>query len=416
VGRAADLAAILTHNVGFYRPVVALTFAVNYAMFHNQPLGYGMTNLALAIACAALLAAVIRDFGAPREAAIAGAAIWLLNFHGIDMAILWISGRTALVLIAASLAAALALLRGHAVLAALGVFIALLAKEEAVVLPFVLLAWLIIRQGARTPRRAWLGWIALSAVCLGAYSVLRAASGAFTLSSAPPYYRLAFAPASLASNVVSYADRALTFPALACLAAWLLLRPERSRIRLPRRALACAAVWFAGGYALTLFLPVRSSLYACFPSIGAAIAAALFSAACWRHAPETRRRRVLVASVVASAALAPVYHARARRWVDLANLSAATLDELRSASRDMPAASHIVLVDDRTTTVNLSSAYGTLVDDAYFLEAGRRMAVWIDPPVDGAALAGLTPPCRSCVAMTLRLKNGRLEASDRGKR
>ena len=35
--------------------------------------------------------------------------------------------------------------------------------------------------------------------------------------------------------------------------------------------MAAGAVWFAGGCAMTVFLPVRSSLYAVFPSVGAAI-------------------------------------------------------------------------------------------------------------------------------------------------
>src|SRR5207245_10626373 len=38
------------------------------------------------------------------------------------------------------------------------------------------------------------------------------------------------------------------------------------------RVVAAAAVWFVAGYAITVFLPIRSSLYAVFPSVGAAIA------------------------------------------------------------------------------------------------------------------------------------------------
>src|SRR5581483_3344548 len=104
------------------------------------------------------------------------------------------------------------------------------------------------------------------------------------------------------------------------------------------------------------------------------------------------------------------------RTIDPANLSAAVLEQLTSASRDMPAHSHIVLLDDRGSGVNLATAFGTLADDAYQLAAGREMDIWIDPAVDGAALAGLRPPCRSCVGLTMRLRNGRLEQVERAKK
>src|SRR5512147_883128 len=42
-----DLAALFAANTGFYRPVVSVTFALDYGLFGLHPLGYGLTNAAL---------------------------------------------------------------------------------------------------------------------------------------------------------------------------------------------------------------------------------------------------------------------------------------------------------------------------------------------------------------------------------
>ncbi|HEV3139988.1 MAG TPA: hypothetical protein VGY57_05710 [Vicinamibacterales bacterium] len=412
VDRVGKIPALFLRNTGFYRPIVALTFAANDAMFGNRPLGYGVTNLILAGVCAVLLAVLIRTLGLPREAAIAGSAVWLMNFHGIDMAILWISGRTALVLIAASLITAIALLRGHVVLAAAGLLTALLAKEEAVALPFVLFAWLMIRaRSVPEPASKRFAWIAVSVLSLVAYWQLRQRSGAFTVNTAPPYYHLTFSPALIVENGLQYADRALTFPAAICLAAWLLLRPGWSAIRWAPEILACGVVWILGGYALTVFLPVRSSLYSCFPSIGSAIVAAWCCAEFWRRSEPAARRRAVAASIVISAALLPVYRARAHRWIDPADLSSSVLAQLRTLTADVPDGAHVVLIDDRSKRVNLESTFGSLMNDAYTLSTGRSIDIWIDPPVASAVLAGLAPPCASCVALKLRLEDGTVRRS-----
>jgi hypothetical protein len=91
-----EAAALFGKNHGFYRPLVALSFAANDAAFGNHPLGYGLTNLALCLLCAGLIALTFQALELPGFAAAFGAAVWLLNFHGINMAILWTSGRTAL--------------------------------------------------------------------------------------------------------------------------------------------------------------------------------------------------------------------------------------------------------------------------------------------------------------------------------
>src|SRR5262249_35291858 len=142
-GSAHDLGALFFKSSGFYRPVVGLTFAADYALFGTHPLGYGLTNVLLAGICAVLLYLVARELSLPSGAAALAVALWLLNPHGINTAVLWISGRTSLLLTLGSLAAVLTLLRGHPFLALLPAAVALFSKEQAVLVAGILVLWCI---------------------------------------------------------------------------------------------------------------------------------------------------------------------------------------------------------------------------------------------------------------------------------
>src|SRR3954471_17259241 len=91
VQHASELPELFQRSTGFYRPVVGLTFAADYALFGTAPLGYGLTNLALAAACAGLLYLVARQVALPPAAALGAASLWLLNPHGMNTLILWMS-------------------------------------------------------------------------------------------------------------------------------------------------------------------------------------------------------------------------------------------------------------------------------------------------------------------------------------
>src|SRR5581483_11100607 len=98
VHSAADVAGIFSSNTGFYRPLVTLSFAFDSALWGLDPRGFASTNLLLLVADAALLFALARQLALPSPAALFAAAVWAFNFHGITMALLWTSGRTALLL------------------------------------------------------------------------------------------------------------------------------------------------------------------------------------------------------------------------------------------------------------------------------------------------------------------------------
>ena len=105
----------------------------------RHPRPYGFTNLALYFLCIAAIWGLLREAGLTRTAAWVGAFAWALNPHGINMAVVWLSGRTSLLLTACAALSARAFLRRQRVAGSLMLLGALLSKEEATVLPFVLM-------------------------------------------------------------------------------------------------------------------------------------------------------------------------------------------------------------------------------------------------------------------------------------
>ena len=200
------------------------------------------------------------------------------------MAVVWLSGRTSLLLTACAALSARAFLRRQRVAGSLLLMAALLSKEEATVLPFVLMAWLWALR--HEDRRALILDAVAVCVPLIVYGLLRAQSPALTPTTAPWFYRPTTDLRLLAMNAIEYLDRGATFFVLVGLAAWAAYRPERPAI--PRPIVLAGVVWFAAGHALTLWIPVRSSLYSVFPSVGSALLCA-GAVEAFRSAPSARR-------------------------------------------------------------------------------------------------------------------------------
>lgn len=397
------LVELFRRDNGFYRPVVALTFAADERLFGLRPFGYAATNLLLTGLAGAAVVLLARGLGLPRALALLAGSLWALNWHGVGGAIMWISGRTALLLVLFATLAAAAFVRGRPLAAALAAFLALLSKEEAVLLPLILAAWAGLRDGGAFRWRRGLQALALFVPGLVAYLWLRAGTSAYLPGSAPPFYSPSFAPGLLVRNALEYADRAATFPAVAIVLAALALRRVPRLAAAEARLVALGLVWLAGGYGLTLFLPVRSSLYACFPSVGAALAAAAVVGALWREATGRAGTRLLVAAVVAALALVPLLRSRNGRLERTAAISAQALAEVTAAAPELAAGRWLVL-RDTDERVNLRAAFGTLVEVAVRLQTGVPGArAWIEPPPPDWRQAGLEPPGgQPCVVLELR--------------
>jgi hypothetical protein len=399
---ANDAAALLTRNTGFYRPLVSATFALNYAVSGMAPLAYAVTNFALLLAGAALLFMVARRLNLPATPSALAAALWAFNFHGINMAVLWVSGRTALLLSCAALASTLAVMSGRMMLGGAFCLLAMLSKEEAVVLPFLLACWTAMRSQTQLypARRLSSMWPLLAALAI--YLVLRLQSGAFWPTTAPSYYRLTIQPSILFRNALEYLDRGATWPAAVALLVAIAARTRPTLAPGEGRILALGAIWFAFGYAITVFVPVRSSLYAVFPSIGACIAAAVVVAALIRQQPDRTLRTLAVASVI-PLLLVPVYRARNVRLVAPADLSATVLRDVERAATPFPAGVRLVLIDDPAAPFTLDAAFGGLLPDALALTLGDQFEGEILATGDGSN-------AQRNGALVLALHNGRLES------
>jgi hypothetical protein len=382
VGAPDDLVRLLATNIGFYRPLVYLTFTLDQALWGAAPVGYALTNLVLCLAVAGAFVALARAAGLSAAGAVTGAGAWLLNFHAVNMAVLWLSGRTALLVSLFALLAAHAMFHGREAIAGGLALLAMLSKEEAVALPALFTAHVVwTERHARALRRTIPLWIALAV-----YLALRVRSGAFWPGDAPSFYRFTFAPLDVARNIAEYADRAGTFfvivilvVALATGVRWRDLRGERSPA--DTRTLAFAGLWIVATYALTVFLPVRSSLYALLPSLGSALVVAIVSSTAADKAPR-RFRMAALGLLVAGVALVPVYWSRNERWVRPAELSEQVLTTIfRDASGRV--AGHVVLIDDPQERFNLTAAFGGLFPEALRFRVGPEWTGEIVDP-DGA--------------------------------
>lgn len=413
VRHAADLKGVVLGDNGFYRPIVALSFSANEYVFGLHPRPYGLTNVFLAALCGGSVYALCRSLEMRPGAAAFGAALWLLNLHGINMAILWISGRTALITTAAAAGCVAALLRGRDWLALALFGMAVFAREEAVLLAPVTAVWLYVlrEENAFAGAFHWRSRLIGGAVIIIVYFTLRSGTHAMTPATAPSFYRFTPDAFTWLRNIAQYSDRTMTFSAGMLVLLALILRPHQWRLDARTwRVVAAGSAWLGVFVAPALILSVRSSLYACLPSAGVSVAAAAIASRWWLSASAARRRTALIAVIPLAAVLFPVYVARNQRWVKMAEFSTQALSDLQAAARSYPDDSNILIIDDRSARANVASVFSTMVRDCFLLVSGRYMTFYVDPPVSNAdPLNGGAPVCTDCVDITLVVKNGRLQ-------
>jgi hypothetical protein len=359
----------------FFRPAVTLSFLADYLVHGLDASGYGVTNLFLALTAAALVAFLARALGLSMAAGAAAGALWLMNPHGINMSLLWISGRTSLLMAVFSTAAVVAAVKRRPILTAVLLFAALLSKEDALLVPAIVV---VAMWTVNARQREMVTTVALSAVAVGAYIVLRIGSDAMTAADAPDFYRLTWNAAAIAANALAYLDRSATFAAAVALLVTLAARVRPDIDRASSRRLVLAAAWFLAGIAITVRVPVRSSLYAVFPSIGGALA---FAVVFERLRQRTRRASVaLGVLLVAAIAAAPLYRARNVRWIQPADVSRNTLSALMA--EPLPDAGLVTFEDEPVRFANFADALGTGAGNAVRLATGHPLDAVIVPRGD----------------------------------
>jgi hypothetical protein len=143
-----------------------------------------------------------------------------------------------------------------------------------------------------------------------------------------------------------------------------------------RPLLAMLTLWWLGMFAITIWLPVRSSLYAVCPSAAAAIVSALLidrmrSAATRPPLPLAPALAVLLAGSI------PIYQIRDDLRVEAARVSQRTLGEIERDLPTLPRTGVVVLHDDPDGSV-FREAFGDLASEAMRTRFGRDWDVRIE--------------------------------------
>jgi protein O-mannosyl-transferase len=191
---------------GYYRPLQALTYAVDYALWGLNPAGFHSTNVVLHAATAVLLYRVgVRVLGSAR-AALASALLFAVHPLHVE-AVAYVAGRSDPLAALCMLVAVLGFLRGDRrghMLSVAMYFVALLAREAAFVLPLLLMV--LDRVPPRSSRRSIRQYVPYAGA-LGLYLVLR--------SLVPTPIPVAIiAPAPLGFRLLTMADVIVRYLAL----------------------------------------------------------------------------------------------------------------------------------------------------------------------------------------------------------
>lgn len=232
-----------------YRPLVLASFAVNYAVGGLEPLGYHLVNVLLHAGVGLALYALGRDLRLSAGGSLASAVLFVA--HPIHTeAVAGIAGRAELLMTLGVIGALLGHLRAAPgtrrwlVLASGAAFAAaLLSKEQAVVLPALLvLADLVLRAPVRPRWRRYAGHL----VVLAGYLGLRWSVLGGTLAEDPRHVPFLNNPLAHASPP----ERVLTAVAVAGRYLWLMVWPRDLSADYSYDAIPLATSALAPGVAL----------------------------------------------------------------------------------------------------------------------------------------------------------------------
>ncbi len=159
--RSAQIWCLSRHALHFFRPLFLLSLGLDHLLWGTHAFGYHLTNLALQVANVWMVHALLLRLKLPPPRALLAATLFAA-FAQQGVAVVWISGRTELLLgtfvLAASILHARAIVersRVAMVLSLVAAILALMTKENAVALPgyLILVEW-ALRPGGVPLRQA----------------------------------------------------------------------------------------------------------------------------------------------------------------------------------------------------------------------------------------------------------------------
>jgi hypothetical protein len=356
---------------GFFRPLFIFSYVIDSRLWGARPLGFHLTNVILhglngflVFRLAARMLSSVAPAGLMRNVAIFAAALFLVHPSHSE-AVVWISGRADLLATCFVLASLLFYLayedktRRLYLFASIGCFVlALLAKESAVCLPF-----LILVAGRNLSRRRNIRHLLLVTssyiVILFAFVIIRAWFIGGIVGGYGTAQHLNFAPEWIRDRLLEAIVRSVVPPlpvswsmflfkplqspifyliavvAAAGIAVTVLVR--RRRYNAAERKLQNRFLWLLAGMFLIALLPVinlRLSLYETLgerflylPSVFAALLIAYLTAVLVRN---TQGVRLLLLIIISGYAWS-LYHTNLR-WREAANLSHTISRELADAA------------------------------------------------------------------------------------
>jgi tetratricopeptide (TPR) repeat protein len=165
----------------FYRPLVSLSYALEWQLWDGRAQGFHLTNLLLHLVCSALVYGLARRAGAAPLSAALGAALFG-TLPRLTESVAWISGRTDVTATVGALGAVWLhrtdpSARGRRAAAGLLIFLGLLGKEVAAAGAVAIVALELAERRHRVrPWRTVAGNLLPMLLALGLYGALRAAS------------------------------------------------------------------------------------------------------------------------------------------------------------------------------------------------------------------------------------------------
>jgi len=405
----ADLTRVFTETIGFYRPFTTLVWSFDVARAGHDPLAFSMTNLGLHLLALVLFAAVARRLLRTSAAAAAAVVLAALGYPYTNMAVIWLSGRGALLGAVAALAvlwlwdrwcAGRAGVCGYA--AALMTLAVALGSYEAVAGLPILMAFLLYR------RRPW-SWMGGPLTLWVVYFGVRVAAGA--RQPWVPGGGYEYAISAVLPNLLEYTGRVVAAGAVIGLFL-LAIAASGGALRAVFRSMSAAAsdaapvglMWFLAGLLPALPVASRSNLYVYFAAFGAhlVVAAALaagFTTLC------VRRRRA--AFVFAAALLAAIFGAwpffawdRNERFVAPAGLAMRAVGNMRRLVPTPAIGECLVLVDDSELSPRLFNAFSDHLPWVGAFVYGTAPSARI--VYGGNLAAALDAGCREPVRLYLR--------------
>jgi protein O-mannosyl-transferase len=314
---------------GLYRPLTIFSFALEYPLWHRWPGGYRLTNLALHAINGLLLFVVARGLLQSVAAACAASAIYLAHPVHTEP-VVGLVGRSELLAAMFFLLAWIWFRQEKHVLCAVAFLFSLLSKENAIVLPAVLLLddW-ISRKKAQKPQRIFVilaplcGYLAMRLWVLGGLGIPKSSqylAGSLTLFQREltsgraflKYFQLLVAPIEVTGdydfNSIPVAGPAdwIAWAGLLSVAAAIILA-LRIRNRQPGVAFGILFFFVAMLPSSNWIMPtsiIMSERALYIPSIGICLAAGVL----WTRIASAERRTILAVGVMAVAAVLCIGH------------------------------------------------------------------------------------------------------------